>query len=144
MPIREHTAQVALRGGLIGLVACALATTIYLGVLPRDTLGAPAGGATRPAMMALPVGLGGGVLLAWVLHLRRPWVVGVAGLVLSVAGALAAFVVIYRMLDMSEPMQQHPAWPFGVLMIVVAGCYAWAAVLAEPATPPEPRHRRYR
>jgi peptidoglycan/LPS O-acetylase OafA/YrhL len=133
MPIRENTALLALRGGLIGLVACGLATMIYLA-------GKPAEHSTGPAMMALPVGLGGGVLLARMLRLRRPWAVGVAGLVLSVAGAIAAFVVIYRMLDMSEPMQEHPAWPLGVLLVVVAAAYAWAAVLAEP---PEPsRHRR--
>lgn len=133
MSIREHTALVALRGGLIGLVACGLATMIYL-------VGRPAEHATGPAMMALPVGLGGGILLARMLHLRRPWAVGVAGLVLSVAGGITAFVVIYRMLDMSEPMRAHPAWPLGVLLIVVAAAYGWAAVLAEP-TPARHRHR---
>jgi hypothetical protein len=142
MPIREHTALVALRGGLIGLVACGLATMIYLGVVPRDTSGAAAGSLTGPLMTALPVGLGGGVLLARVLRLPRPWTVGVAGLILSVAGAIGAFVVIYRMLDMSGSMQQHPAWPFGVLMIVVAAAYAVAAVLAEPLPVPDARHRR--
>jgi hypothetical protein len=124
MPIREHTALVALRGGLIGLIACGLATMIYLA-------GTPAEHPTGPAVTALPVGLGGGVLLAWLLRLRRPWAVGMAGLVLSVAGAITAFVVIYRMLDMSEPMRAHPAWPFGVLLTVVAAAYAWAAVLAD-------------
>src|ERR1700733_12097260 len=111
MSIREHTAQVALRGGLIGLVAGGLAMVIYLGLVPRDALGAPSGSVTRPVLMALPVGLGGGVLVARVLHLARPWVIGVAGLILSVGGALGVFVVIYRMLDMSRPMQEHPAWP---------------------------------
>jgi hypothetical protein len=65
----------------------------------------------------------------------------VAGLVLSVAGGITAFVVIYRMLDMSEPMRAHPAWPLGVLLIVVAAAYAWAAVLAEPPDPASARHR---
>jgi peptidoglycan/LPS O-acetylase OafA/YrhL len=138
MSIREHTALVALRGGLIGLIACGLATMIYLA-------GRPAEHPTGPAMIALPAGLAGGVLLARMLHLRRPWAVGMAGLVLSVAGAITAFVVIYRMLDMSEPMREHPAWPLGVLLVVVAASYAWAAVLAEPPDPTPSRHRyRYR
>jgi hypothetical protein len=134
MPIREHTALVALRGGLIGLVACGLATMIYLA-------GRPAEHSTGPALIALPAGLAGGVLLARMLHLRRPWAVAVAGLVLSVAGGITAFVVIYRMLDMAEPMQAHPAWPLGVLLVVVAAAYAWAAILAEPPEPARHRHR---
>jgi hypothetical protein len=142
MSIREHTALVALRGGLIGLVACGLATMIYLGVVPRDAVGQPGGSLTRPIMLALPVGLGGGVLLARVLHLRRPWMVGVAGLILSVGGAIGVFVVIYRMLDMSGSMQDHPGRPLGVLLVVAAAAYATAAVLAEPLPMPDARHRR--
>jgi hypothetical protein len=28
-------------------------------------------------------------------------------------------------------MRQHPAWPLGVLLLVTAVAYAWAAVLAD-------------
>lgn len=127
MSVREHTSLVALRGGLIGLVACGLTTMIYL----AGSHGVPAWQSARAAALVMPAGLGGGVLLAWLLRLRRPWAVGAAGLVLSIAGVITAFVVIYNMLHMSEPMRQHPAWPFGVLMVVTAGAYAWAAVLAD-------------
>jgi hypothetical protein len=115
---------------VIGLIACGLATMVYLGVT-----GAPPGPqATRTGLVvqaALPVGLGSGVLLAWLLRLRRPWAVGIAGLILSIAGAIFAFVVIYNMLDMSDSMGRHPAWPLGVLLMVVGVAYAVAAVLAD-------------
>ena len=121
---------IALRGGVIGLIACGLATMVYLGVTGTT----PGAQTTRTELIvqaALPVGLGSGVLLAWLLRLRRPWAVGIAGLVLSIAGAIIAFVVIYNMLDMSDSMVRHPAWPLGVLLIVVGVAYAVAAVLAD-------------
>ena len=127
MPGRGGTALVALRGGVIGMVACGLGTMIYMAL---------AGGprASHPSLLApavLPAGLLTGVLLAWLLRLRRPLAVGIAGLVLSIAGALIAFVVVYDMLDMSGSMSEHPAWPLGVLLVVVGAAYAVAAVLAD-------------
>jgi hypothetical protein len=127
---RGSTALVALRGGVIGLIACGLATMIYLAVAGQ----APGEHSAHPGLVVqavLPVGLGSGVLLAWLLRLRRPLAVGIAGLLLSIAGALVAFVVIYNMLDMSESMGDHPAWPLGVLLLVVGVAYATAAVLAD-------------
>jgi hypothetical protein len=130
MPGRGNTALVALRGGVIGMIACGLGTMIYLALAGR----APALHAAHPGLVAptvLPVGLGSGVLLAWLLRLRRPLAVGIAGLILSIAGAIVAFVVIYNMLDMSDSMGAHPAWPLGVLLVVVGIAYAVAAVLAD-------------
>jgi hypothetical protein len=130
MPGRGSTALVALRGGVIGMIACGLATMIYLAVAGR----APAQHTTQSGLIAqavLPVGLASGILLAWLLRLRRPLAVGIAGLVLSIAGAMIAFVVIYNMLDMSDSMGAHPAWPLGVLLVVVGAAYAIAAVLAD-------------
>jgi hypothetical protein len=130
MPGRGDTALVALRGGAIGMVACGLGTMAYMAVAGN----APGAHASHPGLVAhavLPVGLGSGVLLAWLLRLRRPLAVGIAGLILSIAGAIIAFVVIYRMLDMSDSMGAHPAWPLGVLLVVVGAAYATAAVLAD-------------
>jgi hypothetical protein len=130
MPGRGSTALVALRGGVIGMIACGLGTMVYMAVAGR----APGVHATHSGLVAqavLPVGLGSGVLLAWLLRLRRPLAVGIAGLILSIAGAIIAFVVIYNMLDMSASMGEHPAWPLGVLLVVVSVAYAMAAVLAK-------------
>jgi hypothetical protein len=130
MPGRGGTALVALRGGVIGMIACGLGTMIYLAMAGR----APGQHAAHPGLIVqavLPAGLGSGVLLAWLLRLRRPLAVGIAGLILSIAGAIVAFVVIYNMLDMSASMGDHPAWPLGVLLLVVGAAYAVAAVLAD-------------
>ena len=130
MPGRGSTALVALRGGVIGMIACGLGTMVYMAVAGT----APGVHATHSGPVAqavLPVGLGSGVLLAWLLRLRRPLAVGIAGLILSIAGAIIAFVVIYNMLDMSGSMSEHPAWPLGVLLLVVGVAYATAAVLAD-------------
>jgi hypothetical protein len=130
MPGRGNTALVALRGGVIGMIACGLGSVVYLALAGK----ASGPDASHPGLLAqavLPVGLGSGVLLAWLLRLRRPLAVGIAGLILSVAGAIIAFVVIYNMLDMSDSMGEHPAWPLGVLLVVVGAAYAVAAVLAD-------------
>lgn len=133
MPGRGSVALVALRGGAIGMIACGLGTMAYMAVAGRT----PGPQASHPGLVAqavLPVGLGSGILLAWLLRLRRPLAVGIAGLILSIAGAIIAFVVIYDMLDMSDSMGEHPAWPLGVLLLVVGIAYAVAAVLADDAT----------
>jgi hypothetical protein len=130
MPGRGSTALVALRGGVIGLIACGLGTMAYLALTGH----APGPHATHSGLVAqavLPIGLASGIFLAWLLRLRRPLAVGIAGLILSIAGAIIAFVVIYNMLDMSASMGTHPAWPLGVLLLVVGAAYATAAVLAD-------------
>jgi hypothetical protein len=130
MPGRGNTVLVALRGGVIGMIACALGTMVYMAVAGRAP-GAHASHSGLVVQAVLPVGLGSGILLAWLLRLRRPLAVGIAGLILSIAGAIIAFVVIYNMLDMSDSMGEHPAWPLGVLLVVVVIAYATAAVLAD-------------
>ena len=130
MPGRGNTALVALRGGVIGMIACGLGTMVYM-ALAGSTPGLQVAHPALVVQAVLPVGLGSGVLLAWLLRLRRPLAVGLAGLILSIAGAIFAFVLIYNMLHMSDAMGAHPAWPFGVILVVVGVAYAVAAVLAD-------------
>lgn len=97
-------------------------------------------GATINATLAVavPGSLAAALLTAWLLHLRRPWLLSLAGLP---AAALAAFAGL--MLAGGLPV------PFGLVTVValVAAAYAGVAALSAPAPvaaarsgPASPRH----